>query len=355
MDSKIRKMNNQESSIDVKTIKYVLVVTISILTVFYCSNIIMPIVFSGVMATFLTPFFKRLTKMGINPAISSFIAVGLVVIVFSGIIGLLAFESQRIIETLPKEEITLMIKDPQTAIGDMTSKGLEEHQSMLSKYSLKIKNYMISALPSLANEIKQMMFFLLSIPIYIFFILLYRNNLKAFYYSCLKNETRKSANVLLKEVETTYQEYLKGLILVLFIVSVLTTLGLYFIGIQNALFLGVLSGILTLIPYFGVVLSALIPVLIAVLTKESMWYPLSVLILYAVIQFIEGNLITPKIIGDKVDINPLMIILGVMIFGTIAGVFGMILTIPLLALLKIVASHNETWKPLHLLLESRNK
>jgi predicted PurR-regulated permease PerM len=136
--------------------------------------------------------------------------VGLVVIVFSGIIGLLAFESQRIIETLPKEEITLMIKDPQTAIGDMASKRHEEHQSMLSKYSLKIKNYMISALPSLANEIKHMMFFLLSIPIYIFFILLYRNNLTAFYYSCLKNETRKLATVLLKEVETNYQEFLKG-------------------------------------------------------------------------------------------------------------------------------------------------
>jgi predicted PurR-regulated permease PerM len=217
-----------------------------------------------------------------------------------------------------------------------------------------LKDYLIEMVPSVANQVKKMMFFLFSIPIYIFFMLLYRDNLKAFYYSCLKSESRKSATGLLKEVESTYQDYLKGLILVLFIVTILTTVGLYFIGIQNAIFLGVLSGILTLIPYFGVVLSALIPVLIAVLTKDSIWYPISVLALYAVIQFVEGNLITPKIVGDKVDINPLMIILGVMIFGVIAGVFGMILTIPLLALLKIVASHNPNWKPLHLLLESRN-
>ena len=148
-----------------------------------------------------------------------------------------------------------------------------------------------------------------------------------------------------------YIKYLRGLLLVVIIVGTLTGLGLYFLGIEYAFVLGALTGILTLVPYLGVLISALIPIAIALLTKDSFWYAGGVVGIYALVQFIEGNIITPKIMGKQVGINPLMVILGIVIFGSIGGILGMLMTVPVLALFKIISFYIPSWKPFRALLE----
>ncbi len=97
------------------------------------------------------------------------------------------------------------------------------------------------------------------------------------------------------------------------------------VGIDHAIFFGVLSGVLTIIPYVGIIIGALFPIIMALITKDSIWYTIRVVIVFTIVQFLEGNFITPKITGSKVSINALAAIIALVIGGKILGISGMIL------------------------------
>src|SRR3546814_5216445 len=103
------------------------------------------------------------------------------------------------------------------------------------------------------------------------------------------------------------------------IVAVLNTGGLYLLGIQYAWFFGTLASLLLLIPYIGIAIGSLLPALFALATKDSAWYALGVIGWFQVVQFLEGNFITPNIVGGKVSINPLMAIISLLLGGLLFG------------------------------------
>jgi predicted PurR-regulated permease PerM len=134
------------------------------------------------------------------------------------------------------------------------------------------------------------------------------------------------------------------------ITGALTFIGLYLLGIEYALFLGALTALLTPIPYVGVFISALIPITLSLLTKDSFWYAGGVIGIFVVVQFLEGYVITPKVMRESVNINPFIIVLGLIIFGSVIGFMGMILTVPILAVIKVLITHYPSLKAWDLLL-----
>lgn len=108
------------------------------------------------------------------------------------------------------------------------------------------------------------------------------------------------------------------------------------LDIQHAVFFGVLAAVLTIIPYIGIFIGSLLPILFALVTKDSLWYPLGVALVFWFVQFLEGNFITPNIIGGRVSINPFAAILALFFGGMIWGPLGMILSIPVLAIIKVI-------------------
>jgi predicted PurR-regulated permease PerM len=130
--------------------------------------------------------------------------------------------------------------------------------------------------------------------------------------------------------------FIRGQLIEATLVGVLTALGLTLLGVPNALLLGVTSGILNIIPYLGIVLSA-IPALVVALTMAD---PLSglwrVALVYAVVQFIDGSITGPKIVGDSAGLHPLWIMLALAIGGALLGFIGLILAVPIAILVKMV-------------------
>ena len=141
---------------------------------------------------------------------------------------------------------------------------------------------------------------------------------------------------MIRKVYNIQQNYLLGLIKVIFIVGTLNTIGLLILGITNPIFFGFLAAILLLIPYIGIIIGSLIPAIIALATKDSYWYAFGVIAIFGFIQFLEGNFITPKITGSKVSINSFMAILSLIIFSMLWGIEGMIVALPITATLKII-------------------
>jgi len=103
----------------------------------------------------------------------------------------------------------------------------------------------------------------------------------------------------------------------------------------------------------GIAIGALFPIIMALITKDSGWYAIGVVIVFGVVQFLEGNFITPRITGSKVSINALAAIIALVIGGKILGIAGMILAVPAIGVVKILLSQNDRLKPLVILLEDQ--
>ena len=136
----------------------------------------------------------------------------------------------------------------------------------------------------------------------------------------------------------------------LFRSAILDTVVLLILGIEYAVVIGILGALLNLIPYIGGLVAVAIPMMIALVTKDSAWSALYVLILYYIVQLIDNNYFVPKIVASKVRINALVSIVAVLAGGALWGVSGMFLSIPLIAIIKVVCDQIEPLKPFSLLL-----
>ena len=188
------------------------------------------------------------------------------------------------------------------------------------------------------------------VMIYTFFFLLYRTPMKHFVLGQLRSEDQTEGMETLSEVQQVAKNYLGGMGLVMLILGVLNSLGLFAIGIDYYLVWGFLAAILAVIPYIGTAIGGLLPFVFAIATTETWWQPLAVVLLYATVQFVEGNFITPKVLGNSVKINALAAIMAVLLGSIIWGIAGVIIAIPLLAMFRIILTHIEPLRPMALLL-----
>lgn len=139
------------------------------------------------------------------------------------------------------------------------------------------------------------------------------------------------------------------------IVAVLNTVGLMLMGIQYAWFFGSMASLLMLLPYIGIAIGSILPALFALATKDSALYAVGVIAWFQVVQFLEGNIITPNIVGSKVSINPLMAIIAILLGGMIFGLSGLILALPMVATLKVIFDAIPSMEPIGYLIGEPEK
>lgn len=182
------------------------------------------------------------------------------------------------------------------------------------------------------------------IPLYMFFMLYYRTFFCNFLYGLLGKTEKKRINLILYRIYDVIHNYLAGIFIVMVIVGSMNTLGLLLLGIKYAVFFGFFAALLLLIPYIGVMIGSALPIMMALVTKDSPMYAVGVGAVFFTIQFLEGNFITPYVVGSKISINPLMAILGLLLGGMLWGIPGMILALPMVAILKVILDHSERLK-----------
>ena len=188
--------------------------------------------------------------------------------------------------------------------------------------------------------------------LYTFFLLLYRSSIKQFVLIQFTEEKRTKAEDVLKKIQTVIQKYLSGIAIVMVVLGVMNSFGLFFIGIDYPLFWGFLAAFLAIIPYVGTFIGGFLPFAYSLATADSLLQPTLVIVLFTFVQALEGNIITPKIVGSSVKINPLAAIIALVTGGFIWGVAGLILALPLIAVLRIIMAQIDFLKPLSVLLSN---
>ncbi|NJO86909.1 MAG: AI-2E family transporter, partial [Lewinella sp.] len=151
--------------------------------------------------------------------------------------------------------------------------------------------------------------------IYTFLFLLYRSSFKRFLLQQFGPATRSAGSLLLFDVQQVAKKYFVGILTVALILGMLNSLGLYFIGIDFPILWGFLAATLSIIPYIGTILGGLLPFLYSFAAGDGYWQPVAIVVLYTSIQALEGNFITPKVVGRSVNINPLIAIVALFFGG----------------------------------------
>lgn len=185
----------------------------------------------------------------------------------------------------------------------------------------------------------------LLIPVYTFLFLLYRNLFLIFLSKLFGAEHQVRLQDILYHVKIAIRSFLVGLLIEMGIVTTLTSVGLMVIGVEYALLLGVITGLLNLIPYIGILIASLLSILATLTSSTDLSIILGVIVVNIAVQLLDNNIIVPMIVSSKVKINALISIVAIIIGGTIAGLSGMFLAIPVIAILKVVFDRIKPLEP----------
>ena len=158
-------------------------------------------------------------------------------------------------------------------------------------------------------------------------------------------ENNRNVLDIIKKTSRVSVKYLKGLMIDVLILSVLGSIGYLLLDIKHAILFGVLAALLNIVPYVGVLVGSLLPIMMAIITKDEIGYAIGALGVALVVQFIDNNFISPYVIGSSVSINPLTAMIVLIVGAMMWGVAGMILSMPLAGMMKVIFDNIEPLKP----------
>lgn len=324
---------------------HTLIIIIALGYLFYIGqDIICPILMAMLFAILLRPVASFLNeKFRFPNALACLVTVLLFALL---ILGVLYFISSQIAVMADdwdkiKSNMQLHFEHLQTYMKDTFNVSTQEQEKFLKDAEGKGKQMIGSTLLSVTD----VLFSMLVIPIYMFLILLYRTHFANFVVKLFDSKHHEKLRDIISTVKVSVQSYIMGLLFELLIVSTLTTLGLWIIGVKYALLLGVITGILNLIPYIGIFVAGLITVVASLTGSSDLSIIIGIIVVNLIVQFIDNNLLVPMVVSSKVEINSLATIVGIIIAGTLAGVGGMFLAIPIMAICKVIFDRVDSLEP----------
>ncbi|WP_309641439.1 AI-2E family transporter [Flavobacterium sp.] len=330
-------------------------ITMGLVAFFYIlyigGDIIVPLIFSVIIAILLNPIVNFLTRKKCNRVVSILIAVTATMLLIALLAYFIFSQAANLSESMPELKAKFMglFKDSINWVAANFNVNHEQINQWITKTRSEILNnsatYIGTALTSFMGLL--VLFFLL--PVYIFMILFYKPLLLEFIAELFKNNQQELVGEVLTETKTLIQSYLVGLLFEAALVAILNSVGLLILGIEYAILIGVIGALLNFIPYIGGIVAICIPMLMAFATQtpiDALW----AFLIYLFVQFIDNNFIVPKIVASKVKINALISIVVVLIGGAIWGIAGMFLAIPLTAIAKVIFDRITPLKPFGFLL-----
>jgi predicted PurR-regulated permease PerM len=320
---------------------------IALLAILYIAkSIIIPVVFAIIFAIVLHPVVNFFIRRRLNRVIAIAITIFLTFLVI-GAFGLLFFsQASRFSESWP------ILVDKLTEVFNQTITWASGYFDINAH---KIHEWFINAKVELINSSSatigktlmtagNLLIVLFLVPVYIIMLLYYHPILIEFIHRLFGASNQRQVSQIVTQIKTVIQRYLIGLFIEAVIVAALNSVALLILGIEYAILLGIIGALLNVIPYIGGIISVAIFMVVALVTKSPV-YMIYILVIYSIIQFIDNHYIVPKIVASKVKINALFAIIVVIAGNALWGIPGMFLSIPLLAIVKLICDHIEPLKP----------
>ena len=316
-------------------------------TILYLTqSIIVPIIYSTIIAIVLSPMVSFFTKRKVNEVLAISITLTIAIVLTLLIISFLSMQMMQFTDSFPKlvQKFNQFTDSTELwASKRFSVDKLKIHSMILKKRSEFINNgggFIGETILSTGSKLVVA----LLIPVYVFMILLYQKHLIKFIHKLFNRKEYSEVDDVLSSTKLIIQGYLDGLFLEAVIMAFLNSATLLIIGVDYAILLGVLGAIVNVVPYVGGLISIFFPVIIAIIS-DTPSDAILVIISYLVIQFFDVHYIVPKVVASKVKINALISVIVVLAGGALWGLPGTFISIPLTAIVKVIFDHVEPVKP----------
>lgn len=315
--------------------------------IYVAQDILVPFAFAILLSVLLLPVVSFLEKRNIPRVLSIAISLILSFILIGSIIYFLSTQIANFVDDIPslKKHLTEHWITFQKWIKLRLHISLTEQNQYFNQTAEKIKDSGSEYISYTFFSITQALMLLILLPIYSFLILYYRDLIRRFLFAVFRKEHGERVALVIKQSKLMINSYMTGLLIEMGIVAASNSIGLALLGIKYALFFGVLAAVLNIIPYIGMFTATLFTVLITLTTSSNTGDIVWVIVIMYSIHIIDVNILMPKIVASRLRINALISILGVVIGGALTGLSGLFLSVPAVAMLKIICDQVEGLQP----------
>ena len=325
---------------------------------FHLKSLLAPLAIAVVLSLLVLPLSRKLERSFCNRPVASLLNTLLLFLLSLGFLALLSLEVRNLVsdwpeikETMkPKIEVVTDFITENTPIkketlesdtGDGPFSYFTKEDINPGKKALGFFSYLLGALGT---------YFLTFV--YIFFLLNHRRHFKKFFIILFPDKKREKVTDVISKSAEVIQQYLLGRLILTGFLAAFYTLGLGITGVNNFVLVSILVAIISIIPYIGNMIGLAIAMAFGYLTSGDPMVLIGISLTFLIGEFVESYILTPYVIGDKVDLHPFMVIVIVVIGNMLWGIMGMLLAIPLLAIVKVIFNHIEPLKPAGFLLSS---
>jgi predicted PurR-regulated permease PerM len=306
-------------------------------------QILIPMVLGLLIAILLMPLSRFMEKRLRFPrSVSSILASLLALAIIGGVIYILSLQVAKLANDWPQfqKQFIDLTDDLQSWISRTFGVRRKDQLVFLNDTAKKSISTGTAILEKALTSIGYVLMLTAFTFLFTLFFLLYRTHLLKFLVASFSETYHKTVFEIIDNIQFMVKKYLVGLFLQMLIVTILSLIAYTIIGVKYNFMLAILTGILNILPYIGILTALLIGALITFATS-GVSHVLFIVIAIVVIHAIDGNIIMPRVVGSKVKINSLIVIIGLVIGEMLWGIAGMLLTIPVLAILKIVFDRVE--------------
>lgn len=327
-----------------QTWRWALLVLMPVILVYFLWSVravLLPFVLAALLAYVLAPLVTLLEKRGLSRTMSivvvytTLLGAGAVTVIFgyprlirelNGLtqaVPMYSSKVQEIILRLQNQYSSFDLPESVRIVFDQRLAGAED-------IVLRVIHQSVNLLVSLCSQVLS---FLLA-PVLAFYILKDQDSIRSGLESLLPRRFKSDVLDLARDTNGIVRKFIQGHLVVCLIVGGLTALGMYLIGMPFALLIGIIAGLADLIPFFGPLLGAVPALAIGIL--QSWQLSVYALLVIFVVQQIESNVISPKILGDALGLHPIVIIFALLAGGQLWGIIGMLVALPLSAILRLI-------------------
>lgn len=322
----------------------------------YAKDILMPLSIAGVLATLFFPFCKWMEGKKVPKGLAVLFCLLILLIIIGGISLLLGWQISALANDFP------LIKQKSIATIDRIQEYIFNHLDISAEEQFQIIKEEQPSFTNIAQALVGSFTYiftnLLLTLVYLFCLLYYRTHIKQFILKLTPFSDRIEMEQIIYNATMISQQYLVGLSKMIVCLWIMYSIGFSILGVKHALFFAILCGLLEIVPYVGNIIGTLLTVFVSAGQGASVQMLGGIVVVYGIVQLIQGWVLEPLIVGHQVKINPFTTIIALVVGELVWGIPGIFLAIPLIAMIKIICDHIEPLKPFGFLIgptESKNK
>lgn len=350
------RLSASDLSPDNKSLRWLQYCVYGALILYFGRQIFVPISFALLISFVLYPVCSWFERKRLGRVTAIILAMTLLMVLGLLVVALLIYQFIGFMDEWPviQGKLSQAMKELSKAL---TLAGVSEadQQNIISKITDQPGSNAFSFVRNTISASAFSLVMLVLIPVYSFLILYYREYWMKILVRLFPSERSESLKEMIFLTIKAYYNFIKGMGLVYLLVGSLNSVGLLLLGVPHAILFGFIASVLTFVPYVGIIIGSLLPIAMAWITYDSIWYPIGVVGIFAFVQYLEANVIFPIAVSNRLNVNTLVMLVAIFAGGVLWGVAGMILFVPFAGIAKLIADHNPKWKTASMILGVESK